>query len=397
MYSVEVYNAYFGDCMILKTWKMDSEVSNLLVDFGIHRDSIIGSKYGNRKTLTDKIADDIYKRYSKRKLSLLITHFHEDHVSGLIRMYNDKAGRFQKFFENVYIADIWGCHNIVASFLLEELLMKKLSISLFSLFDLLDFLSVCANKVITLSKGDKFEDENFITLWPKEDDPEKELQEIIADLNESNESNPNTFKEDLKKLSKEIGDFFSKELISGNRVHELNDNDKIDLLRKKFDELLGQIPDNCDDKKLRKKILKLNKLNHKYNIVFQNTKDEGDNILFTGDVETEDMCKIASDTTSVKLHDNYEYIKIPHHGTQAHYFDYSEYNPRKIIIPNGRIGVIREKMEAYRIYSEYRHINAFHLCTNSNNCRRCYKCYKECRKPCSCIKNIVFPRLFMEI
>lgn len=81
---IEVYNAYFGDCIMLKE---RDDNSNLLVDFGVHFFSDVSSKYGKRKDLMNKIADDISRRYSNGNTSLLITHFHEDHISGLIYIY----------------------------------------------------------------------------------------------------------------------------------------------------------------------------------------------------------------------------------------------------------------------------------------------------------------------
>ncbi len=55
---IEVYNAYFGDCIMLKE---RDDNSNLLVDFF----SDVSGKYGKRKDLMNKIADDISKRKYK--------------------------------------------------------------------------------------------------------------------------------------------------------------------------------------------------------------------------------------------------------------------------------------------------------------------------------------------
>ena len=74
-----------GECIVLKEKKDNSD---LLVDFGIHYFSDVSIVYGNRSDLTREIADDICVRYSKKNISLSITHFHEDHISGLIHMYN---------------------------------------------------------------------------------------------------------------------------------------------------------------------------------------------------------------------------------------------------------------------------------------------------------------------
>ena len=113
---VEVYNAYFGDCIMLKD---KSDNSNLLVDFGVHYFSTVSSKYGKRVDLMCKIADDISMRYSGKKTSLLITHFHEDHISGLIYMYKSNQSKYKAFFRNIYIANIWNTPFVVASNIFE--------------------------------------------------------------------------------------------------------------------------------------------------------------------------------------------------------------------------------------------------------------------------------------
>ena len=81
-------------------------------------------------------------------------------------------------------------------------------------------------------------------------------------------------------------------------------------------------------------IIKLNELNHEYNIVFQNKVCGDENVLFTGDIEEPHMKEIAT-ATDIKLHRQFKYIKIPHHGTLRHYFDYSKYAPQNVIITNG--------------------------------------------------------------
>ena len=48
------------------------------------------------------------------------------------------------------------------------------------------------------------------------------------------------------------------------------------------------------------------------------------NILFTDDVETKDMKNIMLRTNpKLKLHEEYDIIKISHHGTEHHHFDFS--------------------------------------------------------------------------
>jgi hypothetical protein len=35
------------------------------------------------------------------------------------------------------------------------------------------------------------------------------------------------------------------------------------------------------------------------------------------------------------LYEHYWCIKVPHHGTQGHYFDFSQYEPENMLISNG--------------------------------------------------------------
>lgn len=56
------------------------------------------------------------------------------------------------------------------------------------------------------------------------------------------------------------------------------------------------------------------------------------------------------------LYEHYWCIKVPHHGTQGHYFDFSQYEPENMLISNGihlptarksqKNSVLRRSMEA---------------------------------------------------
>lgn len=74
----------------------ENEGSNLLVDFGIHScASVWKNTYGDRQNLIKGIAEDIVKRYEQ--VSVLITHFHTDHIYGLIYMYKSGLKKYKRF------------------------------------------------------------------------------------------------------------------------------------------------------------------------------------------------------------------------------------------------------------------------------------------------------------
>lgn len=376
---IEVYNTHFGDCIVLKD--NGEESSNLLVDFGIHFNSVINYKpyCGNRDSLTKDIAEDIAERYSQRKLNLLITHFHEDHVSGLIYMYKSKDKRYKYLFSKIYIANIWNNHFAIAISFLEQLILSdeckkgKLPRTNNSLLDLVEFLCVNISHIQLLSRGEKFENDKYITLWPLKDnskeDDEKDFDEIKKEFNLTKQ-----YEKKLISLSRNVCNLAS-ECISTRDKH---DSSMLSYVEKNIDRMKEDyfflqnesytLLRYFKEDGLSDKITKLNEFNHKYNIVFQNTQSDEENVLFTGDMECSQM-KYIETQKDITLYKHYKYIKIPHHGTENHGIDFSKYSPENVIITNGKVNI--NNSASYEIDTIYGNLNARHLCTNSNNCKNC--------------------------
>ena len=76
---VRMYNVGFGDCFCLRDRK-----KSLLVDFGTNNSRIEGHP---RREIFDVIISDLSTIKSK---NLLLTHFHMDHLSGLLYMMKKK-------------------------------------------------------------------------------------------------------------------------------------------------------------------------------------------------------------------------------------------------------------------------------------------------------------------
>ena len=372
---VEVYNAYFGDCIVLKDI---SDNTNLLIDFGIHLQSDVSNIYGNRQRLTEDIANDLAGKYSSCNANLLITHFHEDHVSGLVYMYQSGDTKFSKLFNTVYIANIWNDPFAVASNILEEfVLINQLKSSGLpnakaSLLDVLNFVSSGASNVTLLSRGVEFENGKYIALWPPKDISSDDINYIINELGLSE-----SFRKRILDFSEKICLYVRTVILKtdGGNAGEGNNTEigiSMEDLKSEYESLsqetMGIIDNRDRDEQINVQMNKLNKLNHKYNIVFQNVDSGDENVLFTGDAEKEQMEAIST-ADDYKLHSRYKFIKIPHHGTEKHYFDFSPYNPEKIIITNGMVNY--KNYSAYGICTDYGKIIAKHICTNSNNCHNC--------------------------
>lgn len=396
---IEVYNAYFGDCIMLKEYADDS---NLLIDFGIHYFSDVPSAYVDRTTLTASIADDLAMRYSNNNTSLLITHFHEDHISGLIHMYKNGDAKFKRIFKKAYIANIWNNPFAVAGNILEELLleyelkMSGLPRTTSSLFDVLDFLCGNVCRVELLSRGQKFEKDKYITLWPPLfEDKDEKITDMISALGMSDE-----FAGRIMALS-EMACIYMGQYIqeySADRVYSrVYFGSRIEDMRTMYRDLVDDfVSDNhiLDDDLLKSEKQKLNELNHKYNIVFQNAVSGDENILFAGDAEKRDMNEIAK-ATDIKLHETYKYIKIPHHGTEGHYFDFSKYKPQNVLITNGKVNV--NNGTSYEICKGYGNLNSIHLCTNTNNCSNCTTSCLLSKSVCAKGRKIVYSKLYESI
>ena len=108
-----------------------------------------------------------------------------------------------------------------------------------------------------------------------------------------------------------------------------------------------------------------------------------------------DINEIVS-KTDYPVYDSYKFIKVPHHGTRTHYYDFLKYNPAYILISNGVVKG-HENDDAYKIDKRYGALNAEHFCSNSNNCLCCMKSCNSNLYCCGKTKNIVFPSIYKVI
>lgn len=383
---IEMYNTYFGDCYILKN--IDS---NLLVDFGIHNSACVFSPtYTNRQKLIESIADDIKRRHNHP--SVLITHFHTDHICGLTYMYNSGPNKFRNFFKKIYIPNVWGNPFTVVTSLLEEMVLKiqlkksLLSKTTVSLFDLIEFLCNNARNVKLLSRGVPFENDKYLTLWPPKNTCKTEYEAILDEFDI-----PDRLIRDLYELSQRICDYVQN-ILENEVIGENYNLRQIESFRSDYENLITEYEAQMEN---FIEIEQLNKLGHNINVIFHDRVCGDENVLFTGDAEVSHMNRIVS-ATDYKMHQKYKFIKVPHHGTSKHYYDFSLFLPEHILIPNGAVNG-RIHSTAYMIDSRYGNLTAKHTCSNSNNCS---SCTKGCNWKTNCkgrTKDIIFPSLYKTI
>ena len=428
---IRMYNVGFGDCFCIRDRK-----SSLLVDFGAANSKIVGRP---RRDVFDVIISDLT---TIRKKNLLLTHFHPDHVSGLLYMMRYRRDAYE--FEKIYLPDVFSGPEMkytLALLLLADV-TKKASlpgrrVSLFALAE-----ALCARKVKIdlLSRGSEFEGK-YTALWPDVSEVSRETEEVFNSLIENHENamtelvniaeevrelflsmteetleaeekseplsvpedtdGPESSLKDPREYSGENEEYTQEKLVLANedagaaiedtaedpeetekeRVRRLNP----EKLEKKFRELQATEEFQALLESAEKQGHSLRQFRHKISLAFQNTIDGELNLLFTGDVQPQYMKMIAENYDGkIQLHEHYWCIKVPHHGTESHFFDFSGFSPENMMIPNGAYyDNSKKKSKNQRTSMQYGglfYINDAHMYCSNCDCCDSYENGCSCRE-----------------
>ena len=428
---IRMYNVGFGDCFCIRDRK-----SSLLVDFGAANSKIEGRP---RREVFDVIISDLT---TIRKKNLLLTHFHPDHVSGLLYMMRYRRDAYE--FEKIYLPDVFSGPEMkytLALLLLADV-TKKASlpgrrVSLFALAE-----ALCARKVKIdlLSRGSEFEGK-YTALWPDVSEVSREIEEVFNSLIENHENamtelvniaeevrelflsmteetleaeekseplsvpedtdGPESSLKDPREYSGENEEYTQEKLVLANedagaaiedtaedpeetekeRVRRLNP----EKLEKKFRELQATEEFQALLESAEKQGHSLRQFRHKISLAFQNTIDGELNLLFTGDVQPQYMKMIAENYDGkIQLHEHYWCIKVPHHGTESHFFDFSGFSPENMMIPNGAYyDNSKKKSKNQRTSMQYGglfYINDAHMYCSNCDCCDSYENGCSCRE-----------------
>lgn len=405
---IRMYNVGFGDCFCIRDRK-----SSLLVDFGAANSKIEGRP---RREVFDVIISDLT---TIRKKNLLLTHFHPDHVSGLLYMMRYRRDAYE--FEKIYLPDVFSDPEMkyTLTLLLLADVTKKASlpgrrVSLFALAE-----ALCARKVKIdlLSRGSEFEGK-YTALWPDVRTVSSETEDVFNSLIENNEKAMT----ELVNIAEEVRQLFmsmtedengaeedseaekvaedvdgnqtgsdSAESVQGNNgiqeysQAELRHRLKPEKLEKKFRELQATAEFQALLECAEKQGHLLRQFRHKISLAFQNTRDGELNLLFTGDVQSRYMKMIVEDYDGrIPLHEHYWCIKVPHHGTESHFFDFSRFSPENMMIPNGAYyDNSKKKSKNQRTSMQYGglfYINDAHMYCSNCDCCDSYENGCSCRE-----------------
>lgn len=380
---IRMYNVGFGDCFCLRNRK-----DNLLVDFGTSNGRIGGRA---RREIFDVIISDLTTIAHK---NLLLTHFHLDHLSGLLYMLKYRSNSYE--FGKIYLPDVFSesyMSRTLAVLLLADLAKDSyLPSRQVSLFALVEALRKKPQNIELLSRGTCFEGK-YQALWPDVSVIQRETDVLIDEIGERHQEiigNLTDFAEKIRLCVWAMTEEGRKAQANG----EISDIRKLD---EDFREIRSSAEFEQLLETLEEKQMELRQFKHKISIVFQNVEDGEWNLLFAGDAQSSHMQMIAENFDGkLPLYDHYWCVKVPHHGTQTHYFDFSPYTPENILISNGvYYSSSRKKEKAYRTSAQYGglfYIGDSHMyCSNSDCCEGyCNGCScKEC--------DIIAPRYYQDI
>ena len=384
---VRMYNVGFGDCFCLRDRK-----KSLLVDFGTNNSRIEGRP---RREIFDVIISDLSTINRK---NLLLTHFHMDHLSGLLYMMKNRDSSLD--FGKIYLPDVFSKEEMsrtLVLLLLADLLKESgLPSRQVSLFALVDALLENRQNLELLSRGKIFEDK-YQALWPDTDVIQRETDEVYNEICKN---------ENLAAVMEELLNFAEKlrriiwSMTEEGKAQTEEEQEKISLAYV-YDREFRRIKAIPEFKELLS-FLNTNKVNlrqfkHKISIVFQNARDGELNLLFTGDVQPGHLKMIAENYDGKSpLYEHYWCIKVPHHGTQEHYFDFSQYEPENMMISNG-IHFANSKKESKELRTSPLYGGLFYIPDTHMYCSNCDCC--DCyENGCSCKEaDVISPAYYKDI
>ena len=380
-----MYNVGFGDCYCLRDRK-----KSLLVDFGTNNSRIEGRP---RREIFDLIISDLSTIECK---NLLLTHFHMDHLSGLLYMMKNKDSSFD--FGKIYLPDVFSEEKmsrtlvlLLLADLVKDSCLPSRQVSLFGWIDAL--LERQTQTVELLSRGKIFE-EKYQALWPDTDVTQRETDEVYDLLREKFPEIMDVLLDFAEKLRQIIWSMTDEGKV-------LSENNQKNIRAYVFEREFRRIKALPEFKELltwlNRNQVNLRQFKHKISIVFQNARDGEVNLLFTGDVQPEHMQMIADNYDGKwPLYEHYWCIKVPHHGTQDHYFNFSGYEPENMMISNG-IHFANSKTQSRELRTSPLYGGLFYIPDTHMYCSNCDCC--DCyENGCSCKEaDVISPSYYKDI
>lgn len=375
--NITMYNCSFGDCF--KIFPEEETYRALYVDFGIHKESSRIDGITKEERYDDIISDMV-----GTESDFLLTHYHQDHFDGVIYLMENEDYKF----DDVYIPNIWNIVNsidVVKLILFKGLLEKSYLDKKHTLFMFLK--AICKKRTgrvyfVLAERGNNIQG-HYTALWPSE-----KIETPVLNYSRGRGEGWERLTDITRRLVSLMTRVSEENVIYRELTEEeLNEFDELNDAYMELDELFPK------DKNTQ---YNLNKWGNNISIVFHSKYNVKRNILFCGDVGNDKHIwhKIVDNICGDKDRhfDNYNVIKIPHHGTKDYYIDFSFFISRHectLLIPNGN----------HARWCKYGKYSALANSTGSKViCSDRYECDSNCRGYCNCHRcEIIYPRVSITI
>lgn len=377
-----MYNVGFGDCFCLR-----DRGSSLLVDFGTSNRTIGGRP---RREIFEQVISDLSTIENK---DLLLTHFHLDHLSGLLYMMKQKH---RQEFGCIYLPDVFsdGRMNGTLSLLLLADLLKDcwLPSRQVSLYALAEALCRHPQQVELVRRGTVFQGK-YQALWPDTEQIRGRAGEMIQEI----VSRYQRIWRQLEAFAGHLREAVYAMTKDGSWLRESRRVLPASELEREFLELRRDTEFLQMAEFIQEQKFFLRDLKNMVSIVFQNASEGEWNLLFTGDIPPACLKKISGNYDGkCPLYEHYWCIKAPHHGTHSHYFDFSPYTPENLLISNG-IYYANSKKKAKSCRTSGLYSGLFYIPGTTMHCSSS-DCCEGYENGCTCKENdIIAPHMYRDI
>lgn len=326
---VTMFQMGFGESILIH-----QDDSCLLVD--------CGSESSKRQQYFNNVNKELDNYLHK---ALLVSHFHTDHINGIKYLSRENLHDFERIYlPHIFAADDYSVELLITEYLLEALLDRRRRSS--QIWGCLIPMVEANRPVVLLRKGVSFHSAgcSFQTLWPPEiSENSKNVWEAFVEEHSVLQLPRQAIHELAQKTRRVvqqiagIADAPTQSETSGIELQALLQ--QFAVLRDGY--IRTPWPNDVialDIRKAAWAAYKAIKNKNETSIVFQTTDESKQQILMTGDVTQDIMEKVvAFDVSTIwPQKKQYDIIKVPHHGTERYYFDFSKYyNYRQLYISNG--------------------------------------------------------------
>jgi hypothetical protein len=392
-----MYNVGFGDCFLLS-----DDAQNLLVDFGSDTPGVLSG-----------IANDIENLNCGKELSVLMTHFHKDHINGFWE--TNLPGKVN--IGNVYIPDIFAMRETlgeltflqlhVLSDIFSSRVLNKKPVQI-TLYSLLKSLMNINTNIHFLNRGCTFPfaSRDYKVLWPcfSKLNLHKKVEAAVLALlaridgirttprGESPSDEPIPYADSFLNLT----DSFTEALLIGygrlaqgglqdSQIMESIDG-ALKIISDDIEKWEPHLPEKLIDE-LNAEVRSMRQQENKISIVFQDKPVDGvSSLLMTGDIPVSELKKIIFNkdiSCYMEMSVKYRIIKAPHHATNSHFTNLLP-SCDKILASNGHPNYSHGKWGkiSYQYGSFYSsHKGCQMICSNKrceldelNNVNNCANC-----------------------